>query len=281
MQDWGWLNEQMQAIVRGLRNLDMNVVMTCHLKQVVDEETGRVSYRPALSGAIGNDIASYVDLALVLETHTVAKVVGDKAEQVRVRTLVTVPDNARPWIKDRSGKLPETIEVNFQDDFARIHEMIYSNLNLPDTVEIDIDDSSVMPRTPETVAPVAAAQVVSDAAPASAAVPVQAAPKAAPKVAPKSAPKAAPLNTPTTPKATAVKPGPLNAPVAHVAGTPRNVLPPHNEDGEPIVPISHNYGTDIYCVECGGEVEDETTSDMSRIRFRKILDKKCFEELKR
>lgn len=29
LQDWGWLGEQMRAIIRGYRNLDLNVVMTC------------------------------------------------------------------------------------------------------------------------------------------------------------------------------------------------------------------------------------------------------------
>lgn len=143
--DWGWLGEQMQALIRGFRNLDLNVVMTCHLKESQDSESGRVWFEPGLQGAIGKQISAYVDLALLLRSHTTTQVVNDKAEKVFVRTLVTRPDTAHSWIKDRSGSLPAEIEVNFTDDYARIAELIYGDVDeLPEGASTEANVESTV-----------------------------------------------------------------------------------------------------------------------------------------
>lgn len=127
--DWGWLGDQMRGIVRAFRNLDMHVVFTCHLKQTEDGETGRQYFKPALQGAMGDEIAGYVDLALLLRTQNVTRVVDGESRRVMLRQLVTVPDPSFPWIKDRSGALPPEIPVNFDNDFTILNDLIFGGLD--------------------------------------------------------------------------------------------------------------------------------------------------------
>lgn len=149
LQDWGWLGEQMQAIIRGFRNLDLNVVMTCHLKESQDNESGRVWFEPGLQGAIGKQISAYVDLALLLKSNTVSRVVDGEAQKVFVRSLVTRPDTSHGWIKDRSGALPAEIEVNFTDDYTRIAGQIYGQIDaLPATQEVAVAEPEAKPDEP-------------------------------------------------------------------------------------------------------------------------------------
>lgn len=259
MQDWGWLNEQMQAIVRGFRNLDMHVVFTCHLKETVDSESGRVTYRPAMAGAIGDSIPSYVDLALRLGVSRVNKMVDDVLTPVQVRTLFSTPDQNHTWIKDRSGKLPAELDVDFETDYERIAEAIFGNVNIQETESFSVADEDLTPVVPSapisTTPPTPPEKKVAKKTPAKTA--------SGPSVLPSETPKA-PKVTPGTPEAESA--GPVK---------PRNQLP----DGVKANPKGH--GTALFCVECGDEVESEDRADLSRIRFRKILDNKCFEAQKK
>lgn len=122
---WGWLGEQMRAILRGFRNLEMNVVFTCHLKETVDQSTGQVFFKPALQGAVGDEIAQYMDLALLLRTELGTRIVGNTTERFEKRFLQTYKDSQHDWIKDRSGQLPGEVEVNFEDDYERLNAAIF------------------------------------------------------------------------------------------------------------------------------------------------------------
>ncbi len=255
MQDWGWLNEQMQAIVRSFRNLSMNTIFTCHLKETVDAESGRVFYRPSLAGAIGDNIPAYVDLALLLEVSTVSKVTEDTVQKMQVRHLISVPDHNHTWIKDRSGKLPERLEVNFTDDYKNIYELIFSNLDLPATQELEIDDSSVE----TSLVKEELEKPASPQARTRAAVPPESSAKA---------PRAGARGKVEEVGAASDK-VPQNAPQREKKG-PRNSLP------EGVVPHKGEHNTDIYCTECGNEVESEDQAELSRIRFRSILCRACF-----
>lgn len=116
----------------------MHVVFTCHLKQTEDGESGRIYFKPAIQGAVGDEIAGYVDLALLLKAQPVARQVDGESKRVMVRLLRTMPDPSYPWIKDRSGMLPEDLEINFSDDFNRIHDLIFG----------DMDSGGAIPETP-------------------------------------------------------------------------------------------------------------------------------------
>lgn len=150
LPDWGWLGEQMQALIRGFRNLDMNVVMTCHMKESTDSESGRMWFEPGLQGAIGKQIPAFVDLALLLRTGTQTTIENGTAVKKTVRFLVSAPDAHHDWIKDRSGKLPAEMLVDFDTDFARLHEAIYGGTaSLPESTSVDVEEPKL--ETEETV----------------------------------------------------------------------------------------------------------------------------------
>lgn len=274
MQDWGWLNEQMQAIVRSFRNLDLHVIFTCHLKSTEDQESGRVSYRPGLSGAIADNIPAYVDLALRLDVSTVTKVTDDGVEKIQERSLITVPDRAHSWIKDRSGKLPERLTVNFEDDYDRIAELIFGSVDLPETQVLEIDDSATTPTEPAPVAPAPAKQ---QSAPAKKKAPAKKAPAKAAKgaVSPSTVESTASVPAPTVAAADDDKDAEKSTQDdSGKSAKPRNKLP------DDVTPVAGGHDTNIFCVSCGNEVESEDQAELSRIRFRKILCKSCFTDSK-
>lgn len=128
LQDYGWLNEQMQALIRALRNLNMNVVFTCHVKEVKDEEVGNVTFKPALAGQSADYITASVDLAFLLKGRSTVVVEDGQTKRKIHRTLQAMPDTQYPWIKDRSGRLPGEIEINFEDDYQRLFQHIYGGI---------------------------------------------------------------------------------------------------------------------------------------------------------
>jgi len=142
LQDWGYLSETMSSIVRGLRNLDLHVVFLSHLKESSDSETGRTFFKPQLQGAFADQLPAMVDLSLLLKAHTATQVVDNKIEAVTSRHLQTHADAFHDWIKDRSGKLPANVEVNFKDDFDRIFEYIYGDIDIKPgsetTLQVDV-----------------------------------------------------------------------------------------------------------------------------------------------
>jgi hypothetical protein len=151
LQDWGWMGEQMQAIVRGLRSLDMHVVFLVHLKDTQDAESGRVWQDPGLQGAIAKQIPAAVDLALVLKAATVTEVdeEANSTKKRSVRLLVTQPTQQYPWVKDRSGKLDPEFEVGMFDSFDLLYKPIFGGV-----------DTSVKPSEPlKVVTPVIAEEV--------------------------------------------------------------------------------------------------------------------------
>lgn len=123
LQDYGWLKDQMVGIVSALRNLDMNVVMTCHLKS--RDINGLQSFIPAIEGGFSEKIAGYVDLSLILRTKEVTKVIGKDAVKDIERYLQTRQDPRHTFVKDHSGKLPIEFPVNFEDDYDRLATIIY------------------------------------------------------------------------------------------------------------------------------------------------------------
>lgn len=126
--DYGWLATEMKTILRRFRNLDAHVIWTCHEKKDVEQETSRVTYEPGLQGQISEWVPGAVDLALSLTARARPEVVGEKTVMVTHRKLQTYPDSQHPWVKDRSGKLPVEVDVNFVDDYDRISGHIFSEV---------------------------------------------------------------------------------------------------------------------------------------------------------
>lgn len=128
VQDWGYIGETMSAMARGLRNLDINVVFLLHLKEVNDADSGRLYWKPQLQGQFADQVPGMVDLSLLLRTATTTQVVENAPRKVVTRYLQTVPDANHDWVKDRSGKLPPEVPINFTDDYERIYGFIYGGL---------------------------------------------------------------------------------------------------------------------------------------------------------
>lgn len=148
MQDYGWLGDQMRSLVRGFRNLDVNLVLTVHLKETKDDDAGTVVYTPGMVGAFANEVAGYVDISGVLKGRTEASVENNRPKKTIVRHLVTFPDPQYPWLKDRSGKLPGEFSINFEDDYERMHALIYGNVPLVDQLTLDVVN---VPEVPEVM----------------------------------------------------------------------------------------------------------------------------------
>ena len=98
LQDWGKIAEEMKAIIRGFRNLDMHVVFTCHLKSVSDEETGRTWYMPGMAGQIAEKIPGMVDLSMVLRSAIVSNVTDKGVEKREVRLLESGANRDYPFL---------------------------------------------------------------------------------------------------------------------------------------------------------------------------------------
>ena len=126
MSDYGYLKGQMEGITTALRNLEMNVVLTSHLK-TKEVDNVFLGIVPAIPGSFADDIAGYVDLALVLQSEVQSGV--DPQTKTMKRTLVRYvqcePDSKHKFIKDHSGKLPQRFPLNFQDDYARLLATAY------------------------------------------------------------------------------------------------------------------------------------------------------------
>lgn len=272
--DWGWLGDQLRGIIRGFRNLDMHVVFTCHLKSTEDSETGRQFIKPAIQGQVGDEIASYVDLALLLRANTVVRPVDGEAKRVTIRYVQTFPDQNHPWVKDRSGKLPPEFEVNFHDDFDRMYGVIFDEARVvgaavEGTARIvgDIENSAgPAEELQETETPVSPNEEPSDykepASPTLADVP--------------------------RPDLAVV--APADAPVEHL--TEQLAPEPEPEPEGPLpttrAQLAHMTAKDkmrldvpVECEECGTVVTNQDQKDMSVVKYRLVLCNVCFKAAKK
>lgn len=281
MADWGWLGDQLRNIVRAFRNLDMNVILNVHIKSQEDSETGRTYFKPAIQGAMSDELAAYVDLALLAVAKPQVKVVDGKNVRVISRYLQTYPDAQHPWVKDRSGKLPMEFEVNFEDDYARLHAAIYANLPGASTVVGSVaspepDKAPEAPKrttgpakeetAPEPTLEEAAAdlqKIAEQTAPTPEASVEQPEPAPEPVVDPEPTPEPEPVPEPEAP-----------APTPEPEPTPEPAPEPEPEpETAPEAEAKPEWQT---CQSCGGDVENKDQADLAYIRYKEHLCRKCF-----
>jgi hypothetical protein len=265
LPDWGWLSEKMQALIRGFRNLDMHVVFTCHLKESSDADSGRTYFKPGLQGGIADQIPGYVDLSLAIIPMIDTDVVDNQTVKVQRRYLHSFPTHNMSFLKDRSGKLPQVLEINFEDDFERINEFVYAGVNLPDSSEIVVEDTEALSALPSEE------PQVEQSAPAA--------------VAPTPAPAAKKVASTVAKKVAAKTEEPKPSPVVddghkYVTAEGETVLS-RNELPDGVVPILRGFDTNFFCEETGNEVESEDQADLSMIRFRRVLCRDAHAALKR
>jgi len=137
--DWGWLADEMNAIVRGFRSLDMNVIFVCHTKDQQEGETGVIYRKPDMAGAFAHQLPAAVDIVGLIERQAMPD--GDEGGAATKHFFVTDAVHHYDWLKNR-GRIDPSIEMNFADDYERIHESFFEGLEVAKT---DV-------RTVETVA---------------------------------------------------------------------------------------------------------------------------------
>jgi len=315
--DWGWLNDEMAAMVRGFRNLPLHVVFHLHLKLTEDMLSGAVYFKPSLVGQMGDKIAAYVDVALAFkgDSTLVKGADGEITERVLRRWAQTYRDDQHPWIRDNSGKLPAEFEINFTDDFARLYEAVYAGLNLPASGEARVLDVSQIAGLRQGRIEEGLPAVVG--APSAADLKAAEAKNAKPAVKPA---KAAVIPTPMlpTPPTPPAPDEPVAPPIPVVPDEPTAVptIPDNPEfdvDVEPeavaeaaliaelVAPeVTPEIAEEVVeelakelaasaattemlpCSRCGGEVETADQAEISQIRFHEgPMCRKCFAGAKR
>jgi len=151
--DWGWLDGHMQQFIEKVLNLEMNVVVNCHFKNVTEgeEDAKKVTQQLRLKGDVSNWLLEEFDLIGMMEVSYKA----EKGERVRQRHIRWHNEPAFPLLKDRSGSLPQFTEVDFTaDDYQRIWDCLMSRVDsLPasqDVETIDVpEDPSVQAAPPD------------------------------------------------------------------------------------------------------------------------------------
>ena len=253
IQDWDWLAEQLKGLVRGLRKLPMNLVITCHLKDESDGETGEMWFEPALQGQIKPWLPTAVDIATVINASSQVKMVDGEKQVVTNRWLQTYPDRQHKWIKDRFGHLPPQLPVDFEGDYQRIFEAAYKGLEAPD-LEARQEQ---------------AAKDLEDAASA------EAEPEVKPEPEPEAKPKA--KSKPVDPKpekADEKSPpekgstGPVDKQTGEIPPAPKEEVP---QDEEPAPraesPLRESKGDGDTCDKCG-EAVSPNRRDLSKLKFK-------------
>lgn len=222
--DFGWLNDELRAVLRGFRNLPMHVVFHLHLKVSEDMQTNQMYFRPSLQGALGDEVSAYVDVALAFKSGNTTVIGADgNPQRVITRYAQTYRDAQHPWIRDNSGQLPPELEINFEDDFQRIYDGVFGGLALPASSTVhEVNEGAVvaarqarLEASLAVAAPPAAPPVADAAPPAPAQAPAAPAKKAAAK---KAAPPAAPKRQVADAEAVAA-----GKPKEDVASTPEPV----------------------------------------------------------
>lgn len=293
--DWGWLGEQLRSMVRAYRNLPMNVIFNCHLKSVEDADSGTQFFKPAIQGAMGDEIAGYVDIAGVLTARPITEVINGKNHRRIVRILQTFPDVKRPWIKDRSGKLPMEFPVNFEDDYKRLHELIYGDVvdHQPEVQQTIVQPAEETgeretgetgkPQVPagvpdagrvveSVVEKVKEAAAVVTEAPKKRGRPKKDEGKDAPEPEP-SAPESDPA--PSEPEVATPEVENVPVPTEVSSGPTADAVQEMTQESVP-APETPEKAAWETCESCGGQVESQDQAELAKLRFRKHLCRGCF-----
>jgi hypothetical protein len=302
MQDWGWYGDQLRGILRGLRNLEMHVIFTVHVRSQEDADSGSVTVKPAVQGQVGDELPGYVDLALLMRANPVQKVVDGEVVRETARFLQSYGNSKYPWIKDRSGKLPSEIDINFEDDFKRLDQLIYGGRDIDRTVVEKPISEEAKEKAAETIVsnPSVPAAVVPELGTPASDTPVAESPVVPTKT---RTPRAKKDPTPVPPPGVDPETGEVTKP--DLTDDPHPPLPAAAviTETEPLIPEPApvpepqpepapqveapknkmglpDDGPPWTCADCGEEFDDPDQAALSQIRFRRRLDGKCFRAAK-
>jgi len=150
LDDWGWLNSRLHAILAGLGQLDLNIVLISHTKEVnVGED---VIIKPAIAGQFCEHIHEYVDMSLMMHARSVSDQSVDDIEILGMKTtatlaahtdisvdrwIVTGPQVEAEWVNDKTGNLPNVIDLS-ESNFFDVIKSALSADNLQESSSITV-----------------------------------------------------------------------------------------------------------------------------------------------
>lgn len=106
LREWGITQEQFRRLVRGYRDLPLNFIMTCHVKDDRDDKTGITKKSPDLPGKLTRQIAGFFDIVLYMYILEVDVPGSDQKREMR---LLMSSATHRITAKDRTDKLPRVV----------------------------------------------------------------------------------------------------------------------------------------------------------------------------
>lgn len=128
VREWGKSGEQIRRLVRGFRDLPMNVIFTALVNEDRNQKTGKVTFRPSLPGKLSREVPGYVDLVFYLYKRDIPNpkhVDGsDEPQTINARLLLTTATEEFVC-KDRSNNLPPVIvEPTMQVIYNAVHNIV-------------------------------------------------------------------------------------------------------------------------------------------------------------
>lgn len=118
-REYGIMLERMRLMVRGFKELGVNLICTAHAAEVTVKKTGAVKIQPAFPGQVATTLPVFFDFVFYYDMVEEKK--GDKVQQVRyIRTQKTTKIAARAR-QDQSNPLPAIIR---EPTMPKIFELI-------------------------------------------------------------------------------------------------------------------------------------------------------------
>lgn len=105
--DYGTASKMFRDLLRKFRTLDCHLIVTALERRTVDADTGMTVYGPEVPPAVSSDVRAYMDEVLHFRAAS-----DDKPFHA------VSGGTSRYHVKDRSGKLPTTIDNPFFDTIA-------------------------------------------------------------------------------------------------------------------------------------------------------------------
>jgi len=107
IREWGKGGEQIRRLVRGFRDLPMNVIFTALVVDDKNQKTGKTTFRPSLPGKLAREIPGYVDLVLYMYKKDIPNPI--EGEPVLNARLLLTSATEEYVCKDRSNNLPPVL----------------------------------------------------------------------------------------------------------------------------------------------------------------------------
>ena len=119
--DWNWIASKMNGIFEAFDSLDMHIIYLAAAKDFGGFDGTDLVTKSALQGSPAYSIYDYVDYAFFLD-RKVYNLQNDE-EMEDETCLITVPTVKYPWCFDLTSLCDPIIDLTFDNDFGRIHDL--------------------------------------------------------------------------------------------------------------------------------------------------------------